>query len=244
MADVKRFKREGAAYLQVPVVYANYGQNVFAGDKGFVTNECPPALDQFEICEKHSAFKPPVGTEICTSRLKTEPFSKWLEHFFPDKNAVVYYGFDANEKIRIQRRASAISEMGYKSGFPLAHWERTILSSRDVGIEPPNTYACFKHANCVGCLKAGRQHWYVVYVQYRDVFERAKLSEDRIGFSIMKDETLREVEPLFARMVSAGIPATEHIGQQRFWADVRRLGLMSEQLCDIEVDRKPCECVF
>ena len=200
MPDVKRFKREGSAYLQVPVVYANYAQSVFSSDGGFVTDENPPVLDQFEICEKHSAFKPPVGTEICTSRLKTEPFVKWIDHFFPIKNCVVYYGFDLNEKVRVQRRSSALASMGLRGDFPLALWDRTVASSADIGVTPPNTYDCFKHANCIGCLKAGRQHWYVVFCRYPDVFERAKLAEDRIGFSIMKGETLEDCEPLFVRM--------------------------------------------
>ena len=43
--------------------------------------------------------------ELCTSRLKTEPFMQWLNKEFPDKNCIIYYGFDANEKVRIQRRS-------------------------------------------------------------------------------------------------------------------------------------------
>lgn len=211
-----------------------------------MTVERPPSDDQFDICEKHSSFNAGGGPAICTSRLKTEPFNKWLRHFFPGKNCVIYYGFDENERVRIQRRSSVLGQMGYRSVYPLAHWDRTIRSSLEVGVLPPNTYDCFKHANCIGCLKAGRQHWYVVFVKYPDVFQRAKAAEEEIGHSIINGVYLEELEGLFLDMKSAGIPANEHIPPQRFWAVAKKTIRESEQAsqCDVSDSEKPCECVF
>ena len=76
--------------------------------------------------------------------------------------------------------------MGYKTEYPLANWERTIFNTEEIGISKPVTYRIYKHANCIGCLKAGRQHWYVVYCLRPDIFN-LKEAEKEIGYSIIKD---------------------------------------------------------
>ena len=134
-SDIKRFKDEVAAYLGLPITYANHPE----WDK----------KDQFDIVVDAKAFKVGNGTALCTNRLKTAPFEKWLKESVPDKNCICYYGFDANELVRVQRRSQIMGSMGYKTDYPLALWnERTITSTKEIGIEPPNTYGVFKHANC------------------------------------------------------------------------------------------------
>ena len=231
--DIKRFKQELADYLGLPVTYANI--------KGYELKDIP---DQFDVTVQTGAFKVGTGTELCTSRLKTEPFGRWLEDNVKDKSDVcIYYGFDANETVRIQRRSSILGQQGYKTDYPLALWkERTIFSTLEVGILAPNTYEHFKHANCVGCLKAGRQHWYIVYCTRKDIWEKAKRSEEIIGYTIIKDTSLEELEPLFESMLQAGIVPTEHVPFQTFWANTRKVIRIKES--EIEADNKPCECVF
>lgn len=161
-ADVKRFKREVAAALGLPITYANHARW--------------EEWDQFDVCEQARAFAPRGGQEVlCTSRLKTEPFKRWLAANAPPGTVSVGYGFDATEEHRIRRRATIMAAMGYETFYPLAHWKRTIQSTREIGVEPPLTYSTFRHANCVGCTKAGWQHWYVVRATRPDVWERAKL---------------------------------------------------------------------
>jgi hypothetical protein len=230
-ADIKRFKSEVASYLGIEITYANIDN--------LIIENIP---DQFDVVVKAAAFKVGSGTELCTSRLKTEPFSQYLKSNFSNKDCIIYYGFDANEKARIQRRTGILGSQGLKTDYPLALWEnRTILSTIDIGILPPNTYESFKHANCVGCLKAGRQHWYIVYCTRPDVWKKAKWAEDEIGYTIIKGTTLEELEPLFERMKNAGIIPTEHVVHQTFWK-------LAKQKIKIEVetdsDNKPCECVF
>ena len=230
-ADIKRFKAEVAAYLGLEITYANI--------QGLNIEDIP---DQFDVVVAAAAFKVGSGTELCTSRLKTEPFSKYLEQNFKDKNCCIYYGFDANETVRIQRRTGILGAQGFKTDYPLALWkERTIQSTNEIDILPPNTYENFKHANCVGCLKAGRQHWYIVYCTRKDVWEKAKWAEDEIGYTIIKGTTLEELEPLFESMQKAEIVPTEHIVHQTFWKLARQKIKIS---AEIEADNKPCECVF
>lgn len=228
--DIKRFKREVAEYLGVPITYANHPEW--------------DTKDQFDVVIDAKAFKVGNGTALCTNRLKTKPFEEYLEFHHPDKDVVIYYGFDANEGVRIQRRIGHLSKLGYKTGFPLALWrpeERTIQSTAEVGILPPNTYSDFKHANCTGCLKAGKQHWYIVYCTRPDIWEKGLEAERIIGYTIMKEYSLEELEPIFQRMKSAGITTTEHELGVTFFARVRRI---FKELKVEDEDVKPCECVF
>jgi hypothetical protein len=234
-ADIKRFKKEVADYLGMEITYANHPEW--------------DSKDQFDVVTDAKAFKVGNGTALCTNRLKTAPFDKYLaEHFPVEENApasespcVIYYGFDANEKQRIQRRSSILGSKGYMTDYPLAFWERTIQSSKDIGIDPPNTYDQFKHANCIGCLKAGRQHWYIVYCIRPDLWEKAKMTEDTIGYSIIKGVYLEELEPKFELMKKSGVVPTEHIHPKTFW---KQVGETLKQTQDEEAQEKPCECVF
>lgn len=229
-ADIKRFKREVANYLGLPISYANM--------KGW------EEFDQFDVCMREQAFKVGDGqaNPICSSRMKTEPFMLYLKENHPDKDCIVYYGFDDNEKHRVQRRSGIMALQGYRTDYPLAIWkQRSITTIREVGIEPPNSYERFLHANCAGCLKAGMQHWYVVFCTRPDIWEKAKLAEETIGYSIIKGHYLADLEPKFIRMKCAGIIPTEHIDQHRFWADVERI---TGEKAEPDLFSKPCECTF
>lgn len=233
-ADVKRFKREVADFLGILVTQADHPRVA--------------EWDQFDVVEHARAFKVRSGQELCTARLKTEPFTAWLARNAPPGSCTVYYGFDSNEERRIRRRASIMAAQGYATDYPLALWpERTIASTREIGIEPPLTYGVFKHANCIGCLKAGWQHWFVVYATRPEVWERAKLAERRIGHSIHRDATLEEREPEFEAMARAGVEPTEHVASQTFWREARRrvsLPVLSDAEGDLFERAVPCECVY
>ena len=209
-ADIKRFKQEVADYIGVPVTYVNHKNAEF---------------DQFDVCVQAKAFKVGDGTELCTSRLKTQPFMKWLPQ---QGECILYYGFDPHETARIQRRSSIMAAQGYRTDFPVALWgHRTLFATEDIGIRRPNTYAVFKHGNCVGCLKAGWQHWYIVYCTRQDVWLKAKWAEETIGYAIHHDDNgpvfLEDMEEKFAAMQAAGVPTTEQVPHQRWWADARKV---------------------
>jgi len=278
-ADIKRFKKEVAEYLQIPITFANV--------KGIQDeNEIP---SQFDVCEEKKTFVNTHNRQIlCTYILKTEPFYEYLKTI-EKENLCCYYGFDSNELTRVERRKSILIQDNIETDFPLALWsfelvkkyndfkinellkvynkanksklkglpdgyikqaielglleltkydgkQQTINSTREIGIEPPLTYDVWKHANCKGCLKAGQQHWYVVYCTNYDIFERAKLSEERIGYSFGNFGFLKDVEPKFKRMKEIGIPASEHIPNNIFWKSAKQYLKQSTQ------DLFPCEC--
>lgn len=228
--DIKRFKKQVAEYIGVDITYANY-------------KDMDDPSDQFDVTIEAKAFKVGSGSELCTSRLKTEPFMRWLHKNCDKDKTTIYYGFDKKETTRIQRRSSILGGMGWKTDYPLALWENLIVqSTKDIGIEPPLTYSHFKHANCIGCLKAGRQHWYIVYCTRPDVWEKAKMAEEIIGYSIDREFFLEELEEKFQTMREKQIPITEHIPFQTFWAAVRKV------LKDVDIGEdtvvKPCECVI
>lgn len=256
-ADIKRFKKDVAEKLELPISYANY--------EGIQDSRDIP--DQFDVCIKIKGFKFNKGTELCTYNLKTKPFYDYLAKHFPvdketgkNSNLVIYYGFDKEETKRIQRRASILGEQGYFTDFPMALWEKEEVDDNIVinsGIRPPLTYeridvnvdyGSWKHANCVGCLKAGKQHWYAVYCVRPDIWEKAKATESKLDHSIIKDVYLEELEPLFLEMKEKGIPPTEHIHGATFWAMVRKVihkNMDVFEIFEIEKDaEKPCECVF
>jgi len=226
--DIKRFKNEVAEYLDLPITYAN--------------------IDNFEentplkVCEKLGGFKFGNSPALCTYNLKTKPFQEYLKENFPvEKNDLrddltILYGFDKNEPHRIQRRSGIMGVMGYKTDYPLAFWKRTINQTEDIGIKRPETYSIFKHANCIGCLKAGKQSWYVVYCLRPDIWEEAIRTEKAIGYSILKDEFLEELLPKFLKMRCKGILPNEMVNLHGFWQRLEKeLGSNQEELF-------PCEC--
>lgn len=149
--DIKRFKIEVAAFLGIPITYANH--------KDWATKT------PTDICIAEQAFQGKAGQTICTNRLKTKPFEKFLDTHHPEKDCIIYYGFDKGEVVRIQRRSSHLGGMGYKTDYPLALWEeRTITSTREIGIEPPMTYGRFKRVQADARherFKVGGLHiWY------------------------------------------------------------------------------------
>lgn len=250
-ADIKRFKKDVADFLNVEITYANY--------KNLELDKIP---DQFDVCVSIKGFKFGKGTELCTYQLKTLPFENFLKSNFPVKSGlkredlVIYYGFDKDEVSRITRRSSILGGMGYYSDFPLALWDdadHDIVENN--GIIPPltyrqvddnNTYGAWKHANCIGCLKAGKQHWYTTYCSRPDIFQKAKWAEDELDHSIINGVYLHELEPIFSEMKLAGIPATENIDGRTFWAMARKVlkGQNVNEIFDLAEYEKPCECVF
>ena len=226
--DIKRFKKEVAQALEVPITYANAAN--------------------FEEMTPLEVMKAKGGNSFglihCTMYLKTQPFHEWLKKNYPAnrkspcKDIVILYGFDAEEEERIARRSEMLKALGYETDFPLANWDRTIKEIEEIGVRRPTTYKLFKHANCVGCLKAGRQHWYCVFCLRPDVWEAAKQAESQTGYSIIKGIFLHELEPQFTEMRDQkGICPTDRGNSAAFWANVSKI--LPEQTSFF-----PCDCAI
>jgi hypothetical protein len=223
--DIKRFKREAAEYIGLPLTYANA--------KDFQT------LTPIKVALSLGCFQFQTGKAFCTKVLKTLPFMDYLKRNCKLKeDYCIIYGFDADETERINRRSTFMHSMGYKTEYPLAKWERTIANIEEIGIKRPNIYQRFKHANCIGCLKAGKQHWYAVYCLRRDIFEEVKQAEEMIGYSIINGAYLRDLEPLYNEMLNVKqICPNDNTPQQTFWARVEKV--MPEQITLF-----PCDCLI
>ena len=227
--DIKRFKREVADYLGIEITPANM--------PGFETK------DHFDVCIELGAFKYGIqSSALCTKALKTDPFYTWLAENYPAnadhpcEDAVIEYGFDPKETVRITRRVGLMAYMGYKTDYPLLWPNRTIQATEEIGINRPVTYGIYNHANCIGCLKAGKQHWFTVFCLYPEVWEKAKIAEAEIGYSILRQGFLEELEPEFLELKTRGLLPTEKINPQKFWATARKLLADDGPL--------PCECSF
>jgi len=227
--DTKRFKEEVAKYLGLEITYANM--------PGY-ENKTP-----LRIAKEVGGFKFGNGTALCTYKLKTEPFYNWLQKYYPVKkgdvreDVKIIYGFSSEEVSRIQRRIGVMINKGYKCEFPLAFWERTVINIEEVGIKRPSVYETFRHANCKGCLKAGKQQWYIVYCLYPKIWKEAIETENEIGYSILKDIFLHDLEPKFKRMKCRGIIPGEKMKPQTFWSKVEKAIPVEGQLSFL-----PCEC--
>jgi hypothetical protein len=225
--DIKRFKHEVADYLDIPITHANM--------------ENFEELTPLRVCKKKGIFGTQPGQTICTYYLKTKPFHDWLKANFPadidhiNKDVDIVYGFDAFERDRIQRRSGIMATKGYKCEFPLMSNKRTILNTEEVGIKRPSTYRIFKHANCIGCLKAGQQHWYVVYCLRPDIFQEAMETEKEIGQSIIKDVFLDELIPKFEETKRKNICPNDIENSASFWARV-------EREIPGQITMFPCDC--
>lgn len=228
-ADIKRFKQEVADYLQIPITYANM--------EGY--EEKTP----LRVCRDLGGFKFNNGPVLCTYKLKTEPFYRWLNENYPVEKGgmrddiIVLYGFDREEEDRITRRVGHLTVQGYRCDFPLAFWKRTIKTTEEIGIKKPSTYDLFRHANCKGCLKAGKQQWYLVFCLYPHIWREAVETERELGHSILSDTFLETLEPKFKRMKCQGIIPSEKMHPQKFWANVEK-NLPSEG----QLSFLPCEC--
>lgn len=227
-ADIKRFKDDISNYCDVPITYAN------ADD--YENN--PPLT----VCLKKSAFNVGNQQTFCTYELKTKPFHEWLETNYPAtyenprEDVEIIYGFDRTEPDRITRRSQLLGVMGYKTSFPLAGMEQSIEKTEDIGIKRPSTYRLYKHANCQGCLKAGKQHWYCVYCLRPDIWQEAKAAEAKIGYSIIKDAPLESLETKFKEMHDEKmICPNDKTDSNTFWTDV-------EKALPGQISMLPCEC--
>lgn len=214
--DIKRFKHDIANYLGLEITFANMPH-------------CDEK-DQFDVCMERHAFKYGIqSSALCTRVLKTEPFYSWLAENFPASkenlctDATVIYGFDPKEVNRINRRTELMAAMGYTTEYPLCWEQRSITNTEEIGIVRPASYEIFNHANCIGCLKAGKQHWYIVFCLFPHAWEKAKYAEAQIGHSILKQAFLKDLEAEFGQLRAMGLPATEKIPSQTFWAQARKL---------------------
>lgn len=104
----------------------------------------------------------------------------------------------------------------------------------------------------MGCLKAGWQHWYIIYCERPDIWEEAKAGEESIGFSVHKDAFFEDKEEQFELMKELNIEPTEKVKSATWWAEVKEkisvhnheksTGEIQTSLFDLPIFEKSVEC--
>lgn len=111
--------------------------------------------------------------------------SKLREH------VVMVYGFSANEPARIQRAAGRGMAEGFTPRFPLVEDSISKQDAADwcsctMGVKPSAMYAWSGHANCVGCVKGGKEYWLAVSENAPEVFAQRVALEEEFGHGILR----------------------------------------------------------
>lgn len=148
-----------------------------------------------EACRRASFIRGPTGAP-CTRILKRE-VRKDFEALFDQKIRAVW-GLDAGEPQRIDRIKDSMPD--HEHLFPLAdkriHKQQAHEILKASGIKRPEMYELGYHNNnCVGCVKGGAGYWNKIRVDFPEVYESRSKLERLIGYSIIKDAYLDELDP-------------------------------------------------
>lgn len=151
--------------------------------------DCIRAFGGFKHAQTH--FSP------CTNWLKKRVRKRW-ESEHQDYELEYVWGFDKNENNRAIKMIDENPQAEHL--FPLIDKE---LSKQDVhamaeriGLKRPIMYDLgYPNNNCIGCVKGGMGYWNRIRKDFPEVFEgRAKL-EREVGYSILKQCFLDELDP-------------------------------------------------
>lgn len=171
--DTYRFLHEMAAALRVPITDYSDGRSVteLFYEEGFLGN------NQNAMCSR--ILKRERGEEF-TRQLRSEGF-----------HVVRVYGFSEKESDRVQRAWAAGEAGGYEVRFPMIETKTTKQIAADwcsctIGVKPPAMYEWADHANCVGCVKGGREYWLAVHKHRPDVFWQRARMEREFGHPIIR----------------------------------------------------------
>lgn len=146
--------------------------------------------------------KMPYGFTPCTNWLKKRVRKQW-EEAHKDYEITYVWGMDFNEKHRAERLKEGMFEFNHC--FPLVEKG---LSKQEVhgmcnmlGIKRPVMYDMgYNNNNCIGCIKGGMGYWNKIRVDFPEVFKSRATLERDIGYSILKECFLDELEENRGRM--------------------------------------------
>ena len=147
-------------------------------------------------------LKMPYGFAPCTSWLKKRVRKEW-EYEHREYDITYVWGFDCTEKHRAERVEETMIE--FEHCFPLIARNLSKTDTHAIcealEVKRPLMYDLgYNNNNCIGCIKGGMGYWNKIRVDFPEVFEsRAKL-EREIGYSILKECYLDELDPNRGRM--------------------------------------------
>lgn len=142
------------------------------------------------------------GFAPCTNWLKKRVRKEW-EYEHRDYELTYVWGMDSNEKHRADRLNETMIEFNHE--FPLIDKGLTKQEvhgmCNELGIKRPAMYDLgYNNNNCVGCVKGGMGYWNKIRIDFPEVFEKRAKMERLIGYSILKECYLDELDPNRGRM--------------------------------------------
>lgn len=145
-------------------------------------------------------FKAGNGFAPCTNWLKKRVRKQWEEEH-KDCEITYVWGFDASKRERNRAENTVESMPEFEHEFPLI--DKGLTKEEVHGLfyslfdfDRPKMYDLgYPNNNCIGCVKGGMGYWNRIRKDFPDVFEsRAKL-ERLVGYSILKQCYLDELDP-------------------------------------------------
>ena len=131
----------------------------------------------------------------CTQILKKRVRKEWE---YGKKNLTYIWGFDLNERHRVERLNESMPE--FENIYPLVDNQLTKQDAhamlRRLKIKRPVMYDLgYQNNNCIGCVKGGMGYWNKIRKDFPEVFKARAEQERLIGHSCLKECFLDELEP-------------------------------------------------
>lgn len=134
----------------------------------------------------------------CTNWLKKRVRKQW-EYEHKEYSLTYVWGFDLKEKARAERTVEANPQANHE--FPLI--EKNLskeevhgLFERTFDFKRPLMYDLgYPNNNCIGCVKGGMGYWNRIRKDFPNVFDARSKLERKVGYSILKDCYLDELDP-------------------------------------------------
>lgn len=182
--DSEKFRLKVARYLKLPITVWGRGEDIW------------------DCIDRNNAI-PGQFMPFCTQQLKQQmkdQYYKYLESI--GETWIEYVGYGPDEWRRVQKSVARNESMCRQVRFPL--FEKKISSDEckriirdEWGIELPSAYESLKHNNCIPCFKGGKGYFYEVYKNYPKQYEKAAGMEEKTGYTVFKDCSLKELGEKF-----------------------------------------------
>lgn len=135
-----------------------------------------------------------LGGAACTRLLKRRVRKEWELENGDDHTYV--WGFDYSEKHRADRVVDNMPDNLHL--FPLIDNLIDKQSAHGIlekaGIRRPTMYDLgYPNNNCIGCIKGGAGYWRKIREDFPEAYEQRCILEEKIGYTIIKGCSLREL---------------------------------------------------
>jgi 3'-phosphoadenosine 5'-phosphosulfate sulfotransferase (PAPS reductase)/FAD synthetase len=196
--------RDPAAYIVRCVIDTEHPDNWrFADDVAewlgveIVNLRSEKYRDPWDVWERRRFLNSPGGA-LCTVELKKKVRQRYTDTFADEP--VQAFGYTVEERGRAERFIENNPEVIAR--FPLIEARLSkddcfrILAAE--GVRVPDVYRpplSFPHANCLPCVKGGMGYWNRIREQMPEAFERMAALEEKIGATVLKGKSLRELHP-------------------------------------------------